>query len=272
MNKNRAIFILVVLIFIGGIWGSLADRKKIALEKELNDTVSQMQELTEQSSIQREQVLGKTAGLQEMLVEKEEQLGKARKELVSLRKESQALESQLSGCNVTIQKLSKEKAVLENEMRTAQSTKAPKAPETIDQKPAAALPSQEEKDSVEQKSQSGDERKTAENDVQLLQEQVQVQTAELTIQRLQQRLDAEKAQMMGLEKLLEEKNAAMEETSQEMDRLKINMDVLLSKIADQRDHLQEVQEENRDLIKELAAKNEEIADLQEELMRQPVQE
>ena len=50
------------------------------------------------------------------------------------------------------------------------------------------------------------------------------------------------------------------------------MDVLLSRIADQRDQLQEMQEENRDLIKELTAKNEVIADLQEELMRLPVEE
>ena len=57
-----------------------------------------------------------------------------------------------------------------------------------------------------------------------------------------------------------------------MDRLEINMDVLLSKIADQRDQLQELQEEKRELVKELAAKNEIIADLQEEVIRQPVQE
>jgi chromosome segregation ATPase len=269
MNKNRAIFILVVLIFIGGIWGSLADRKKIALEKQLNETVGQMQKLTEQSSRQREQVLGKTAGLQETLAKNEEQLGKARKELVSLRKESQALESKLSGCNVTIQKIRQEKEALVNEMRAAQVTDAEKTPGTTEQKLDGSS-SQGEKGSDEQINQPGVEGKIAANDVPFLQEQIL--TAELTIDRLQQRLDAEKAQMMGLEKLLEEKNSAMEETSQDMDRLKINMDVLLSKIADQRDDLQEIQEENRDLIKELAAKNEEIADLQEEVMRQPVQE
>jgi chromosome segregation ATPase len=100
----------------------------------------------------------------------------------------------------------------------------------------------------------------------------QLQAAELDIDRLRRQLETEKALMMGLEKLLEEKDAAMQETSQEMDRLKINMDVLLSKIADQRDELQEMQAENRALAKELAARNEEAADLREEVMRQPVQE
>ncbi len=94
----------------------------------------------------------------------------------------------------------------------------------------------------------------------------------MTIANLQQRLNSSNAQLIGLEKLLEEKNAAMEETSQEMDRLEINMDVLLAKIGDQRDQLQELQEEKRELVKELAAKNEIIADLQEEVIRQPVQE
>ena len=64
----------------------------------------------------------------------------------------------------------------------------------------------------------------------------------------------------------------MDETAAEMDRLKINMDVLLAKISEQKDSLQEMQEENRDLAKELAAKNEEIADLQEEVMQSPVQQ
>ncbi|HER63605.1 MAG TPA: hypothetical protein ENO11_06480, partial [Desulfobacteraceae bacterium] len=110
MNKSRAIFILVVLVVVSGIWGSLADRKRIVLEKKLKETVEQMQKLTEQNTRQREQVLGKTAGLQETLAEKEEQLGKARKELVSLRKEIKVLESQISACNATIQKLNEDMA------------------------------------------------------------------------------------------------------------------------------------------------------------------
>jgi len=80
-------------------------------------------------------------------------------------------------------------------------------------------------------------------------------------------LEKAKAQILGLEKIVEEKNAAVEELSQELDRVKINMDVLLSKIADQQDSLQEVQEENGELVKELAAKNEECADLQEQLQK-----
>jgi len=77
-------------------------------------------------------------------------------------------------------------------------------------------------------------------------------------------LNKAKAQIYGLEKIVEEKNAAVEELSRELDRVKINMDVLLSKIADQQDALQEVQEENGELVKELASKSEECDQEQEE--------
>ncbi len=84
-------------------------------------------------------------------------------------------------------------------------------------------------------------------------------------------LEKAKAQIIGLEKIVEEKNATVEEISRELDRVKINMDVLLSKISDQKDALQEVQVENSELVKELAAKNEECADLQEQLHKAPLQ-
>ena len=84
-------------------------------------------------------------------------------------------------------------------------------------------------------------------------------------------LEKAKAQIMGLEKIVEEKNTVIEEISRELDRVKINMDVLLAKISDQQDALQEVREENSELVKELAAKNEECADLQDQLQKAPLQ-
>lgn len=270
MNKNVVIFILVVLIFIGGIWGSLNDRKRIALEKKVKTTLEKMEKMTVQSSKQREHVLGKTAGLQETLAEKEEHLTKARKELVTLRKEVKTIEAQLSGCNADIQKLTQEKAALENKLQPAQAAAEATEKNSKEQKTAEDVSPPGEATTDKQPTPDGVAAAADKAEVQSLQEKLH--TAELTIDRLRQRLNGANAQMMGLEKLLEEKNAAMEETSQDMDRLQINMDVLLSKIADQRDQLQEIQEENRDLVKELAAKNEEVADLQEEIMRQPVQE
>jgi len=84
-------------------------------------------------------------------------------------------------------------------------------------------------------------------------------------------LNKAQAQIFGLEKIVEEKNAAVEELSRELDRVKINMDVLLSKIADQQDALQEVQEENGELVKELATKSEECDQDQEEPAKENAQ-
>ncbi len=84
-------------------------------------------------------------------------------------------------------------------------------------------------------------------------------------------LNKAQAQIFGLEKIVEEKNAAVEELSRELDRVKINMDVLLSKIADQQDALQEVQEENGELVKELASKSEECDQDQEEPAKENAQ-
>ncbi|RUM37162.1 MAG: hypothetical protein DSY58_04275 [Desulfobulbus sp.] len=81
-----------------------------------------------------------------------------------------------------------------------------------------------------------------------------------------------RAQVVGLEKIIEEKNAAIEETGRELDRLKVNMDVLLSRIADQQDALQEVSDENRELVQELARKNKELADANEQLLQAPVEQ
>lgn len=263
MSKNKVIFILVLATLLGSVWGSIANRERKVLTKELQNTTSAMEKLTSQTTREREQVLGKTAGLQETLVGKEQQLAKARKELVKLRKTTKVLEAKISGCNATIVQLTKDKKALNLKLTTAREKLAGladvKEVTPVSRKPDMAA-------SVT----PGDENVVETDDTELLQEQFQ--SAELAVERIQQRLDAANAQIIGLEKIIDEKTAAMNETGQEMDRLQINMDVLLSKIADQRDELQELRDENRELIKELSAKNEELSDLMEEMMQQPVQE
>jgi chromosome segregation ATPase len=270
MNKNMVIIVLVVFALIGSIWGSVANKKKINLEKQLGETVARLQQLTELSGKEREQVLGKTVGLQESLAEKENQLLKARKELVALRKSSQAIESQLSGCTSSLQAAKKKKKKFQQRLKASEKKIVELTAiikKQADQAASLKLDSQESGNA------QAEEQVAAPKDSEKVRSlQDQLQSASLDIDQQQQGIDACNAQIIGLEKMLEEKNAAMEETAREMDRLKINMDVLLSKIGEQQDSLQEMQEENRELVKELAAKNEEIADLQEDVMQQPVQQ
>jgi chromosome segregation ATPase len=73
---------------------------------------------------------------------------------------------------------------------------------------------------------------------------------------LRQHLEEVNAQLLGLEKIVDEKNSDLQEAAAEKERLQINMDVLLAKIADQKRALLAIQEENRELVKQLAARNE----------------
>lgn len=269
MNKNVVIFILVLFTLLGSIWGSVANKKRIVLEEQLKAMAADMEKIGMQTSKEREQVLGKTAGLQETLADKEDQLHNARKELVVLRKSAKAVESQLSECTSSLQEMNEKNESYMKEIQAAKNTIASlkaslKKEEEISakQQPVAIEPgpAQEEEPAAEQQ-----------DNEEVLSLQDQLQSTSLTVEQLQEGLNACNAQIIGLEKLVDEKNAEMDETVAEMDRLKINMDVLLSKISEQKDSLQEMQEENRDLAKELAAKNEEIADLQEEIMQSPVQ-
>lgn len=70
---------------------------------------------------------------------------------------------------------------------------------------------------------------------------------------LSQQLEEAKAQLLGLEKIVEEKEAALQAGAQEKERLRINTEVLLAKIGDLQNELRASQEENRHLVKGLAA-------------------
>lgn len=79
---------------------------------------------------------------------------------------------------------------------------------------------------------------------------------------LRQELDEIRAQLLGLEKIIDEKNAALQTAAQEKERLQINTEVLLAKIGEQQRELRSSQEENRQLVKELAAGREKAGPLQ----------
>ncbi|HBI14480.1 MAG TPA: hypothetical protein DDY20_03015 [Desulfobulbaceae bacterium] len=88
--------------------------------------------------------------------------------------------------------------------------------------------------------------------------------AGLPVEGLQQRLDEVNAQLLGLEKIIDEKNAALQDIAAEKERQRINLDVLLAKIVDLQHALQTIQEDNRELVKQLATRNE-LVDLRENM-------
>lgn len=248
MNKNLVIFALVVLTIVGSIWGSVANKKKMSLEQQLSETVTKLQKLRQHNSQEREQILGKTASLQEVLHDKESQLLDGRKELVALRKANKALESKLSGCTVTMQRLKGENAAQFNDLQAATAR--------INRLTSAGR-------GMTGSTVTGSEASGT------LREQMRA--AKQTIAELRRQLAADSAQIVGLEKIVDEKNSAIKEAAQAMARSRVNTNVLLAKISEQQDSLQQLRTEKQELVKQLAAKDEEIANLREKNIKTPVQ-
>lgn len=270
MNKNGIIVILVVATLIGSIWGSVANRKKIDLERKLNETVANMKKLAEVTAQEQEQVLGKTAELQESIVIKDRQMDKARKELVALRKETQALEARLSEYNATVQNLTGERDECLRELMAARKELSSLSDSPGRLGAAAAVEAEVVPPAGEPEMQQGEVSESGVPGAESLWDRLQA--AELTVAEQQQRLEAANARIIGLEKIVVEKTDALEAAGKEIDRLRINMDVLLAKIADQQENLRETQDKSRALSLELAARNDELAELRKELMKRPVVE
>ncbi len=261
MNKNLVIFALVVLTLLGSIWGSVANKKKTSLEQQLTETVTKLQKLRQHNSREREQILGKTAGLQEVLNDKETQLLNGRKELVALRKANKALESKLSGCDAAVQKLKGENAAQFKDLQSA-TARIDRLTSALNKQKKLSLSAG--RDMTAAGTVTGSEASGP------LPEQMR--SAKQTIEELRQQLAADSAQIVGLEKIVDEKNSVIKETAQVMARSKVNMDVLLAKISEQRDSLQQLRTEKQELVKQLAAKDEALTDLRAKNMQTPVQQ
>lgn len=236
MNKNNVIFILFVATLLGSTWGAIVNRQKIDLEQQLRDAQLESQKFGGKPGKMLERMQDRTAGNQDILADKDKQLAGARKELATLRNVTQALKIKLAACKASIQYPAPNKGILGQPLKPGRDEVEGFGPEP-GEKGAAAGP---EGGAL----------------------QGQARNAGLSVERLQQRLDETSAQVLGLEKIVDEKSAALRESAAEKERLRINMDVLLNKIADQQRELQAIQEENRELVAQLASRNE-MADLQE---------
>jgi len=294
-RKNLIIGILSALLIIGSLWGSVGNKSSRALKRELAEARQQLRELKESASQVHSTVLDKTARLQHDLQEKISQLDKARKELVDLRKANKALEATISGQEAEINKLKQRLADLSAASRQGVARQVSQRDRQIEKLNAALaekdrlLANLDElsaqaaalQDSLQEKEKTITELREqlagclnrAEADAQPEQDEQAVapslpdqegQTPPDAASSLQPELEAARAQIIGLEKIIEEKNRTIEEMSQEVDQLRINMDVLLARIRDQQDEMREIREENRQLVKELAGRNRELADLREE--------
>ena len=275
MNKNLVIGVLAAMLVLGSLWGQVGNKSRKALKLEKKAVVAQLSQVQAEAANSHDALLAKTAKLQKTLQVKDQQLAKARHELVGLRKHNKAFEAQISKRDTALTALIQEKSKLVEQIKKMKKSLAKGTSsgqqqiDALQQQLAAAT-------SVEQGIQGTDELQAklakAEAAFMDLQEKLAIAEAATDESKVLREYESVRAQVIGLEKIIEEKNATIEETSKELDHWKVNMDVLISRITDQQDGLQELKNENRELVKELAAKNQELADLNEQLIQTPVQQ
>lgn len=272
MNKNLVIGVLAAMLVLGSLWGQVGNKSKKALKLEKEAAVAQLSQAQTEAAKGHDALLAKTAKLQKTLQLKDQQLAKARQELVGLRKSNKAFEAQVSERDAAVAALTQKTNTLVGQIKKMKKSLA-KAAGRGQQQHAAAT---EVHSSVEQAAQVTEELQAkltkAEAAVMNLQEKLAIAEAATDESKVFREYESVRAQVIGLEKIIEEKNATIEETSKELDHWKVNMDVLISRITEQQDGLQELQNENRELVKDLAAKNQELADLNEQLIQTPVQQ
>ena len=104
MTKNLIIFALTILLFIGSIWGSIADKNSLILKDLLREKTIELDKLASRSTMEHDKVLGKTANLQETLDEKDNKIKEEREKVIELRKEKLSLQSKLAAQDATIKK------------------------------------------------------------------------------------------------------------------------------------------------------------------------
>jgi chromosome segregation ATPase len=310
MSKNLIIGVLAVMLVLGSLWGQVGNKTQKAVQHELSALEMNLQKVKADAEKKAQELLARIAAQEQALKSREHQLAKARQELVKLRKGTQGLASQVSERDAAIAALTQEKNSLaaqaedcSNQLgackkvlaeagnsgkqvaalqQQAQELKAALAAK--EQQLAEATKKLQETREVKQVLHSTVEKKTgnteelrsrlaqADKTIKDLKEKLAVAEAAADQTRLSREYETVRAQVIGLEKIIEEKNAALEETSRELDKYKVNMDVLLSRISELQDTMQELQEENRSLVQEVAARNKEIADLNEQLIQTPVQQ
>jgi len=260
MSKNNVIIALVVLCLVGTIWGSVQDKKSESLERQIaamksgqvqsNPAVAEEGTAiissealeTAQAQIgnltsQNKELLAKVATLKGTIAGLEKEIAEnGGKEAVA------AVQAELDKSNATI-------ATLEE---TVAAVKA-----DLDEKIAALAAAEQATADLE------NVKNTLANSIDAYSEKSQALSAELEESAL--RVDA-------LEQALEERSKLLVGNGKELSRTKLNMNVLLSRIAAQNNSLAILEETRIALEKELANKFLIIEEMKQQLSAQGVVE
>ncbi len=265
LNKNSLIGALIILLLLTSWWGQSKTGANKELIREKKAAETQLADVETKSANTRQALQEKTAAL----TDAEEKLAKAETRIQRLAKEFSETKSALTALNKD------ERVLLEkiNELELALKNAKDKQKQT----------GSEQQQNLQETNAAHNEAlaklKKAETRIaQLEKEQAELRAlAEAQIAQLQKQQDETsteteslRAQVIGFEKVVEERNAALAEVGSDLQACKVNTKVLLSKITEQENAQQGMEEKMHLMVQDLSeeAARKDTAQVQEE---QPAQ-
>ncbi|MEA2113792.1 MAG: hypothetical protein U9P36_00210, partial [Thermodesulfobacteriota bacterium] len=117
MNKNLVIGVLAAMLVLGSLWGQVGNKSRKALKLEKKAVVAQLSQVQAEAATNHDALLAKTSKLQKSLQVTDQQLAKARHELVGLRKHNKGFEAQISKRDTALTALIQEKSKLVEQIK-----------------------------------------------------------------------------------------------------------------------------------------------------------
>ena len=283
LNKNSLIGALIILLLLTSWWGQSETGANKQLTREKKAAEVQLAAVETESADIRQALQEKTAAL----TDAEEKLSMADTQIQSLAKKFSEKKAALTALNkeerVLLDKINELEFALKNakdQQAQAGSEQQQNIQETVTSrnealtklKKAEARIAQLEKKLSELKARTANLKAQAEKKQAELKAQAEARIAQLWKKQNEATTEAEslQAQVIGFEKVVEERNAALAEIGNELHDCKVNTKVLLSKITEQENTQQGMQEKMHLMVQDLSAKaaHEEPTSVQQE---QPAQ-
>jgi chromosome segregation ATPase len=269
LNKNSLIGALIILLLLTSWWGQSKTGANKQLTRDKEAVEVQLVDAKTKSADIRQALQEKTAAL----TDAEEKLGKAETRIQSLAKEFSEKKSALTALNkdvkVLLKKINELELALKNakdkqvqtgseHQKNVQETNAAHNEALAKLKKAEARIAQLEKELTELKAQA--EARMAELKAQTeartakMKAQTEAQIAQLRKKQNEAATENEslRAQVIGFEKVVEERNAALAEVDSDLQSCKVNTKVLLSKITEQENAQQGMAEKMHLMVQDLS--------------------
>ena len=268
MSKNQIIIALVVLCLVGTIWGSVQNKKSKSLERQLiamrqqpavpaapvvdEAAASETQAALTAAQAEAEDLKSQNKGLLANVATLKGSIASQKEELAGLQKKMEEADGGSKALEAMQAQLDEGSA---ESVKLAEALAAAKA--ELDEKSAALAAAEEVAAGFE------DVKSTLANAV----DAYSVKSQELSVE-----VERSVQHILALENALEERTKLLIANGEELGRTKLNMNVLLSKIAAQNKSLAILEETRIALEKELANKFQVIEELQHQLSAQVVVE